>query len=161
MKKIHFRLYSKLPMIDTIRRITELLACEYVGFHADQNSIKSTHVPFPILNIDKRMHTRKNCVGINPFIFISGIEIFLKEINTRKTQIDISVDQDRAILIYLFILCITLLVALTIPILWIGISLFLFIGIFTRFFVFNICIKRLIKSEILNKIGKKRIRVRP
>jgi hypothetical protein len=139
-------------MIDTIKRITDLLACEYVGFRADQNSIKSTHVPFPILNIDKRMYTRKNWVGINPFIFISGIEIFLTESNIRETQIDIIVDQNRAILIYLFILCITLLVALAIPILWIGISLFLFIGIITHLFVFNVCVKRLIKSEILNEI---------
>jgi len=152
MKKISFRLYSKLSVVDTIKKIAGLLACEHVSFNTDQNFIKSTHIPFPIVNVDQRMYTRKNWVGINPFIFITGVEIFLTELDTKETQIDIGVDQNRAILIYLCFLCLVLLVALAIPILWVGISFFFLIAIVTGFFIFNVCIKGLIKSEIVKAI---------
>ena len=155
MKKITLRLCSKLSIGDTIRRIADLLAHEHVNFNTSPNSIRSTHVPFPIVNFDKRMYTRKNWVGLNPFIFISTIEIFFKELNTKETGVDICIDQQRAIIIYLCLLCLILLVALAIPILWGGISFFFFIAIVTRLFIFNLCIRKLIKSEIVNEITER------
>ncbi len=155
MKKIHFRLYSKLSIIDTIKRIADLLVCEHVSFYADQNSIKSNHVPFPIVSIDKRMFTRKNWVGLNPFIYTSSIEMFFTELSARERQIDVSVDQHRAIVMYLCSLCLILFVAFAIPVLWVGISFFFFLAVFTRLFVFDLCIKKLIKPEILNEITER------
>ncbi len=89
-------------MSDTIKRIGDLLVYEHVSFDATQDSIKSTHIPFPIVGFDKKMYTRKNWVGINPFIYISSIEMFFRESTTKETQIDISIDQYRTIVIYLF-----------------------------------------------------------
>jgi hypothetical protein len=133
----------------------DLLAYEHVSFHADPDSIKSTHVPFPIVSLDKRMFSRKNWVGINPFIYISSIEMFFAELNTKETQIHVNVGQQRAIALYLCCLCLILFVALAIPILWVGIAFFFSIAILTRLFIFNLCIKKLIKSEVLNEITER------
>lgn len=152
MKKINFRLYSKLCMNDTIKRIAGLLSYEHVSFDAGPNSIKSTHVPFPIVSLDKRMFSRKNWVGINPFIYISSIEMFFTESTTKETQIDISVDQYRTIVLYSFSLITMLYVAIALPNLWLGISFFFSMAFLTRLFIFNLCVKKLIRGEILNAI---------
>jgi hypothetical protein len=154
MKKIFFTLYSKLSMSDTIKRIADLLVHEHVNFYTNPNSLRSTHVPFPIVSIDKRMFTRKNWVGLNPFIYISSIEIFFRELNIKETQIDVRIDQCRAIVMYLSSLGLMLLVALAIPVLWVGIAFFVSIAILTHLFIFSFCIKRLIKSEILKEISE-------
>jgi hypothetical protein len=150
MKRIHFRLYSKLSVSDAMKRIGDLFVSEHVGFYANPDSIKSTHVPFPIVSIDRRMFSRRNWVGINPFIYISSIEVFFTELNTKETQIDVSINQRRAIVLYLGFLCLTLFVALAIPVLWVRISFFFSMSVFTRLFVFDLCIKRLIRSELAN-----------
>jgi hypothetical protein len=155
MKKIHFSLFSNLSVSETTRRLAEFFTSEHISFNANPNSLRSTSIPFPIVNFDRRMYTRKNWVGINPFIFISGIEMFFTESNTKETQVDVTIDEYRTIVMYLCYLCLILLVAVALPVLWVGISFFFFMAVFARLFVFDLCIKRLIKSEIQNAIKGK------
>lgn len=78
--------------------------------------------------------------------------MFFTESTTKETQIDISVDQYRTIVLYSFSLITMLYVAIALPNLWLGISFFFSMAFLTRLFIFNLCVKKLIRGEILNAI---------
>jgi len=160
MERIDFTLHTKLSVNAAIAQISNLLASEHISFQTDLNSIRSKEIPLPFSSFNKRLYTRKNWVGINPFIFISEINIIIKEFNLQQTQIDVTICQKRAIIMYVFFISLLFYVLITaalsknIPptILILVLILLVIILILMRFFIFDLCIKRLIKSEIVNAI---------
>ncbi|HXX36088.1 MAG TPA: hypothetical protein VEM15_16580 [Thermodesulfobacteriota bacterium] len=161
MKNITFTLNTGLSANDAMIRISNFLTSEHVDFQADLNSVKAEGIPIPLFSFDKRLYTKRNWVGINPFIFVSGVNFLIKESHSKQIQIDVNIRQGRAIFMYvffvLFFLCIMaaavldsylypnilillLIIAVTLPIL-------------VHLFIFELCIKRLIKSEIKGVIN--------
>ena len=160
MKNITFTLNTVLSTSEAIMRISNLLTSEHVNFQADLNSIRSEEIPIPLFSFDKRLYTRRNWVGINPFIFVSGVDFLIKEPCSKQTQINITICQGRAILMYvffvLFFLCI-MVAAIFENRLYPNILTFLIIfavtvPILVHLFIFEYCIKKLIKSEIIDTI---------
>jgi hypothetical protein len=161
MEEISFALTTKRSLKEAITQISDLLTAEDVRFRVESNSIRSTWMPIPIWSFDKRFRTRRNWVGINPFIFISGINFFLKESNPEQTEIDITINRRRGIAA--FLLFIGLLWSLTISalldgpappaILIILPSADVILPILGYLFIFKLCIKRLIKSEIIKAVS--------
>ena len=153
VKKLFIKINSPLCINDAKKRIENLLTYENVDFSVQPNSIRSTYIPIPLVNFDKRLYTRKNWVGINPFIYISGLEILFTELSATETRIEINIDQRRAIFFYCMFLCLVFLVALALPTIWASISCFLFIAISSYLLVFLLCIKKLLRYEILKVLN--------
>jgi hypothetical protein len=160
MKNITFTLNTVVSTNDTIMRISNLLTSEHVKFQADLNSVRSKEIPLPLLSFDKRLYTKRNWVGINPFIFVSEINFFIKESHFQQTQIDITICQRRAIVMYLsfiFLLFFVLIEAaldnhIYPNILTLLLIIAVIMPILVHLFIFEFCIKGLIKSEIKDAI---------
>jgi hypothetical protein len=161
MKNITFTLNTVLSTSDAIMRISNLLTSEHVNFQADLNSIRSKEIPLPFWNFDKRLYTKRNWIGINPFIFASGVNFLIKESHFQQTQIDITIYQRRAIFMYvlfIFLLFCVLIAAafdnyIYPNILTLLLVIAVIIPILVHLFIFELCIKRLLKSEILDAIA--------
>ena len=78
---IVIKLRSNLSLSNTLKQIEDLFSHESITFYSDSDSITSTDIPLPILSLDRRMYTRKNWMGINPFIFITSIKVSLSKLN--------------------------------------------------------------------------------
>ena len=153
MRNINFTLNSDLSIAETTKTLTDLLMSEDIGFSVNQNIITTNHIPLPLAYRD--LHTKKNWVGMNPFVYISSMEITLIQINNVETQIRVNIDQQRAILLYLLYLCLVLMVVIAAQILLAGVLLFLLMAIISYVFLFSLMIKRLIKSEMVRNITKR------
>lgn len=155
MNKIKYTIKSDRSINSVLRRIEDLFNYESLKFLSDSNSIRSVKIPMPIVSFDRRFYSKKNYIGINPFIFISSIEINFKKPSTEKVIVDINIDQSRAFIIYLIVLLLTGMVAINLPNYWSGISLFSLVAIFTFIFIFKVCVKKLIKYEIFHTLEGK------
>ena len=102
MKKNDYTLNANMPLNDAIVRISDLLDSEHVSYKAEANIIGSTEIPLPFWSWDKRLYTRKNWIGFNPFIFISSIDFILKEISQKETHIEVIINQKRAMFLFRF-----------------------------------------------------------
>jgi fatty acid desaturase len=78
-----------------MQRIENLFAREGVQFSRDQLSIKSTETPLAILGIQRRLYSRRNWVGLNPFAFVSGVEVRCESGESRVVRIGVHIDQFR------------------------------------------------------------------
>ena len=152
MKKVRIRIVSKLNVQDTLKQIKKLFKEESIQFNIDKYTIKSSKIPLPLLSFDYRQYSRKNWIGVNPFIFISSILIKIEELDNNKIIANVIIDPTRAILAYIFILLLVCIVSMSLPLSWIGIIFFLVFSIFSGFFIFYVCIKKLIFVEISNAI---------
>ncbi len=146
MNKIKYTIQSDHSIKSALRGIEDLFNYESIKFLSDSNSIRSVQIPMPIVSFDRRFYSKKNWIGINPFIYISSIEINFKKPSTGKVIVDITIGQKRTFIIYLIVLLLTGMVAINLPNYWAGISLFSLVAIFT--FIFKVCVKKLIKYEI-------------
>ncbi len=52
-----------------------MLEDHFVEFKVTNNSIKSTHIPVILLNIDKRLYAKGKGMTLNPFVHVSNIVI--------------------------------------------------------------------------------------
>jgi hypothetical protein len=157
IKEYSFLLESELPVKKVIEQLTALLASEHISSEVDGSTIRSKEIPLPFLSFDRSLHTRKNWTGVNPFIVITKISFFLKELNLGQTQVDVTIDQKRAIILYVFYISLVFLVLIKAALssdfpLKILILLAIIIPILVRLFIFDLCIKKLIKSEIVKAL---------
>ena len=152
MNNIEYTINSDLSIKSVLRRLEDLFNYESIRFISNSKSIRSVRIPMPIISFDRRFYSKKNCIGINPFIFISSIEINLKKPSTEKVILDINIGQSRAFIIYLIVLLLTSMVAINLPNFWSGISLFFLVAIFVFIFIFKVCLKKLIKYEIFHTL---------
>jgi len=60
---------------EALPKIARLLEEEYVEFEIERNAIRSTRTPVTFVNIDRRNFSRLNWVGMNPFVYVTGIEV--------------------------------------------------------------------------------------
>lgn len=111
MKK-RYRMTSVLPESECLARFGRLLADEYVVCHREGLWLRSTDTPMVLLNFDRRYRSRNNWVGINPFVYVSGIEIELAGAG-EQTRIEVVINQDRTLFFHVLlpVLCVPMLLA--------------------------------------------------
>ena len=139
---------SQLNKKETMIRLTKLLNDRSVKFNSNEDTIESTSTPFCIINFDRRMYSKNNWFGINPFQFISKITIAIEE-KEQNTNILVIASPYRAIgwiafwwLLALPIIQVNLLAGL------ITLAVALIVSL-TIWFIF---LQRLIPAEIRNAI---------
>lgn len=151
MNSIYWTIAVDLPVRDAVRRMEKLLGNESVRFIVDENamSITSTRIPFPMIGIDMRLYSRKNWVGVNPFVFVSGIEIAFVKTGRDSTRLDVSIDLRRTLVLYCCMVVILLLVAASFPAWWVGFLFLVLASGILHQVLFRFLAKHLIGIEIL------------
>lgn len=77
-------------------RIEKLLSHEGVKFNKTDLRITSTRTPMVVLGAQPKLYTRRNWVGLNPFAFITGIDVRC-ESSDGVTKVNVRVNQRRSI----------------------------------------------------------------
>lgn len=148
-----FTLTSDLSENDAQQQIIKLFDSESVKYQVVNNEIRSLKTPVTLLSVDPRMYTRRNWVGINPFVFISGINVTLNGGSSKGTVIDVNINQTRGVIIYLLILLCLASIMFAIPNLLTGIAILVF-GLFISYLIiFPFFIGSVLKNEIKTGIA--------
>jgi hypothetical protein len=80
-------------------RIENLLSQEGVRFNAANLRIASTSTPIVVLGVQSKLYTRRNWVGLNPFAFITGVDVRCEPIGDAvATKVNVSINRRRSIL---------------------------------------------------------------
>lgn len=80
-------------------RIESLLAHEGVKFNAADLRITSTSTPIVVLGVQPKLYTRRNWVGLNPFAFITGVDVRCEpSSDAAATKVNVRVNRRRSIL---------------------------------------------------------------
>jgi hypothetical protein len=79
-------------------RVARLLEAEGVHVRQDGPTIWSVRTPVPLFNWDRRMYSRRNWVGINPFSLITGIKVSCGKNPDGDTVLEVVVDTGRTVL---------------------------------------------------------------
>lgn len=77
-----YELVCQLPAHGAAERIEGLLSKEGVRYTAADLSISSVSTPIAVFGIQPRLYSRRNWVGLNPFAFVSGVNLQFKEDGT-------------------------------------------------------------------------------
>jgi hypothetical protein len=96
-------------------RIEALLSKEGVRYSAANLSVVSTRTPIAILGIQRSLYSRSNWVGVNPFTFVSGVEVKCEQDNSGLTKVTLRVNRFRAFLWTAFWIACSFLAARNIP----------------------------------------------
>jgi len=73
-----------------------LLADEHVTYVREGESLRSTSTPLPTFGFDRRWYSRNNCVGVNPFAFVSEVRVAPHADGENLTRLDVAVIETRA-----------------------------------------------------------------
>lgn len=101
MKIVHkaFELTCSLTPLVVSERIESLLTHEGVKFNSADQRITSTRTPIAVIGINPKLYTRRNWVGLNPFAFISGIDIRCdSDSGGCSTRVSVCINRRRSIL---------------------------------------------------------------
>ena len=90
-----YELTSRLPAAVVIQRMEELFTRENVQFRPGDLSISSIKTPIA-KGIQPKLYSKRNWVGLNPFAFISGVEVQCKSSGGDVVRVNVHIDQFRA-----------------------------------------------------------------
>ena len=110
-----YELICRLPAQVASERIEGLLSKEGVKYRAADLAIASTRTPFAVLSIQPKLYSHSNWVGVNPFVYVSGVDVRFKPDGEGVTKVTIRVDRLRAFLFAALGIAVGLLVACALP----------------------------------------------
>jgi hypothetical protein len=93
-----YELVRKLPAQTAFERIESLLSEEGVKYTANSLTIISVTTPIVVFGFQPKLYSHSNWVGLNPFVFVSGIELQFKESENGLTRVTARVNRLRAFL---------------------------------------------------------------
>jgi hypothetical protein len=93
-----YNLVCQLPAQTASERIEGLLSKEGVKYRAADLSIASIRTPIAVLSIQPKLYSQSNWVGLNPFVYISRVDVLLKPRDGGVTGVTVRVDRLRAFL---------------------------------------------------------------
>lgn len=73
-----------------------------VKYRENVNELESESTPLPIFSFDSRLYSRDNWIGINPFQFISWVNIHFRQDEGNKTKISIEFSMMRVLYFMIF-----------------------------------------------------------
>ncbi len=129
-----------------------MLSKEGVKYMAANLAITSIKTPIVVLGIQPKLYSHSNWVGLNPFAFVSGVDLRFKEDENGVTRVTVRVNRLRGFLWVGFWAACSSLAALAMPepggaILFIGIACAAWLGIVSFLGGY------LIKKEIAGCLG--------
>jgi hypothetical protein len=104
MKLMHktFEITCQLAPHAASERIGSLLSHEGVKFNVADLRITSTRTPIVVLGVQPKLYTRRNWVGLNPFAFITGVDVRCEPSDGAATKVNVRVNRRRSILLAAF-----------------------------------------------------------
>jgi hypothetical protein len=114
MQKTH-ELLCQLPAQTASERIEDLLSRERVKYRAADLFVTSTSTPIAALGIQSKLYSRSNWVGINPFAFVSSVDVRCERSENGFTRVTVHVNRRRAFLWVGFWVACSFLAALGVP----------------------------------------------
>jgi len=90
-----FQLTCALTPEIASERIQKLLSDEGVRFENAESIIHSTSTPIVILGVQPRLYTSRNWVGVNPFGFITGVDVRISAADC-VTSVTVQVNRRRS-----------------------------------------------------------------
>ncbi len=97
MHKI-YELICQLPAHTASERIEDMLSREGVRYTAANLAITSVRTPIVVLGIQPNLYSHSNWVGLNPFAFVSGVDLRFKEDEDGLTRVTVRVNRLRGLL---------------------------------------------------------------
>ena len=134
-----YELTSRLPAVTAMQRVEDLFAKEGVEWRRGDLSITSVKTPIDILGIQSRLYSKKNWVGLNPFVFVSSVDVRCEPGEGDIVRINVRIDQFRTLMwVAIWVTCsglaasampepvgAILLIAVTLTIAWLALVRFL------------------------------------
>jgi hypothetical protein len=116
MRRKTFTVATALTPDDALGRLVQLLETEGVKVSREGNGVRSLRTPIPLLNVDARLYSRRNWVGINPFALLTAVELTTAASNG-GTVVNVSIDRRRIMLLLVLEAVVVLSIALKAPLL--------------------------------------------
>jgi hypothetical protein len=114
-----YEFVSQLPAQAASERIESLLSKEGVEYRVGNLSIASVKTPIAFVSIDPKLYSKLynlgNWTGLNPFIFVSGVEVRFGRLDSGITKVTVRVNRLRAFLWVGFWIACSLLAACAMP----------------------------------------------
>lgn len=110
-----YELESMLSAQAAAERIEGLLSKEGVRYKVGNLSLASTRTPIALLPIQPKLYSRSNWVGVNPFTFVSGVDVCFEPHRDGGTRVTILVNRLRAFLYASLGIAVGLMVAVALP----------------------------------------------
>ncbi len=110
-----YEFVCQLPAQAASERIEGLLSKEGVKYRAANLSVASVRTPIAVLGIQPKLYSLSNWVGLNPFTFVSGVEVHCEEVDSRLTKVTVRVNRLRAFLWVAFWIACSLLAVRAMP----------------------------------------------
>jgi hypothetical protein len=98
MRRKTFTVTTALPPKEALSRLCQLLEIEGVKVECDEAGVRSLRTPIPLINVDPRLYSRRNWVGINPFALLTGLRMTTTT-GDDGALIDVSIDRRRVVLL--------------------------------------------------------------
>lgn len=147
MKHKTYTLSSHLSPEGAIAQVEKLLGEQGVQYKTEGLSICSTRTPVALLGLQRTLYSAKNWVGLNPFTFISGVDVLCRLDESGRTSIVVHVKRFRTFLWVAFWVWVSALAASAMPAPE-GASLFIAITLTAWFVLVVFFSGYLIKKEI-------------
>ena len=149
MWKRKFYLVADAEPQTVIELVSSLLSKRSVKHSINNNQIVSTNIPiwFFMLRYSRRLYSRDNFVGVNPFIYIDNIKINVETELEKKTKLDITVTQIRSYMPFVFIMSMAFAIWTARVETFAG-WFFVIIAVLYYLFTFHLVIGKLLPGEI-------------
>jgi hypothetical protein len=147
-----FELSCQLPSDTASERMETMLSKEGVEYTATNLAITSIRTPIVILGLQSKLYSHSNWFGINPFAFVSGVDLRFKRDENGLTRVTVRVNRFRGLLWVAFWTTCGAVAALAMPepgglILFVGIACAAWSGILSFLGGY------LIKKEIADRLS--------
>jgi len=97
-----YEFVSPLPAQAALERIESLLSKEGVEYRAANLSVASVRTPLAFVSIDPKLYSKLynlgNWTGLNPFVFVSGVEVRCEQVDSGLTKVTVRVNRLRGFL---------------------------------------------------------------
>jgi hypothetical protein len=110
-----FELVCQLPARAVLERIEGLLSKEQVEYKSDNLSVTSTKTPIVFFSFDRRLYSRANRVGLNPFTYVDSVDVRCEPADHGLTKVIVHVNRFRAFVLAAFWVANAALVAAAMP----------------------------------------------
>jgi hypothetical protein len=107
MMDTNYQFLCPLTAEDASKRIEDLLLKEGIKYRAANLRVTSTSTPIALFGFQPVLYSRRNWVGLNPFVFVSGVDVRCWPNKDGSSRITVQVDRRRAVLMWavFWILC--------------------------------------------------------
>jgi hypothetical protein len=111
------------------------------------SEVWSEHIPMPIINVDTRLYSRKNIIGINPFVYLSSFRASFVNDSDNECTVTVNVNYERSVFLFVLYAAVATFVLIALP-LYTAIAWYLLIVVLIYMFFFRLTVGYLIKYEI-------------